>query len=116
MPGPGIGPRAESLPGVDQVDQRFAATIGALTEGAYRFPRPFDLATSAALADNDLSGPPAESMFGAVRARTPARYHIAVTEVAGAQRRVVVDVVLDQQVAAALLGDVADQLLGPDDE
>ncbi len=42
---------------------RFASAVASLAEGELTFGRPFDLASSAALADNIDSGPHAQGLF-----------------------------------------------------
>lgn len=114
MSSPGIGPAREHVPPAQRDPDRFARTVGTLTEGALRFPAPFDLAASAALADNPLTGTTAERLFEAVRAHLSRRFHIQVHEVIGDApepwRREVVDCVCDPAVAVALLLTVAAEL------
>ncbi len=109
------GPAHEqSLPPQRTEPDPFSAAIGALTEGAACFPVPFDLATSAALRENDMTGDTAVGVFAAARSATARQFHIRIHEVIPGQPtplwREVVDCVLDQGVAAALLDAVAAEL------
>lgn len=93
--------------------------MGSLAEGALIFPEPFDLLTSAALARNGARRREAEVLFAATRAGMVPHYRVSVTEeLAGsAETREVVNCVLtDRKVVAAMLMDLAEQLLEDEQE
>lgn len=89
--------------------------MGSLCEGGALFPPPFDLQSSAALADNEVDGTVAVELFQAVRSHTRRRFHLQITEVVEAPdgqitSREVVNTTLGKDSAVALLADTAADL------
>jgi hypothetical protein len=111
---PDVGPSRERLTSPPDLDEQFARTVGAVTDGEMTFPVPFDLRSAAALAANDSSGAYAIKLFNFLRSVSTPRYRIQFTELAGDDavvERALIDCVLDNPVvAAALVGHLAQQL------
>lgn len=113
MPSPRIGPQREQAAEVQVDPVAFAAVIGDLCEGSSRFPVPFDLRSSVALADNEVDGDVAEALFTASRGHVRRKFHIQVHEVIDepdGPRREVVDSVATKSTAIALLLDLISDL------
>ena len=91
----GLGPSIERLTPVQRIDDSvFAHAVSPLAEGALRFRPPFDLASSAALGQNTLTGRLALASFGLARMQRAGTYRLRLDEVLGPEQREVVDVVM----------------------
>jgi hypothetical protein len=103
----------------DLFNTLFDRAVAALAEGELAFPAPFDLATSAALADNTgkYGGEAAIALFHFLREYAHVRYQVVLEAVvddpkpgAAPMRREIVNCEVPAAMVAGLLIDVIDQL------
>lgn len=98
-------------------EELFHRAVAALAEGELSFPPPFDLAASAALADNEHTGETAAALFEFIQKMTEIRYHVIVEAIVddpvpgGApMRREIVNCQVPAAIVAGLLIDVLGSL------
>jgi hypothetical protein len=118
MTGP-VGPPIEWIASLDSVDfEQFAQVIGALGDGAARFPSPFNVTDSALLGANVLVGSAAVALFEALRTRMGIKVRISISEVADHDvfplERQLLDCLLAPVAAAHVLDELAAHLRGED--
>lgn len=106
-----VGPAQERLTVDHASSEQFNRAVGSLADGALIFPAPFDLATAAGLAANDIDGADAVDVEAATRGEIGLHYHVQITQIVDGRpdlRRPVVDTtVADPRLLRSLLGDVA---------
>lgn len=113
-----VGPASEQLaPAQRESPEKFLNAVGTIADGALVFPVPFDLASAAALAGNDIAGEDAVCAASAAHTGTTIRYHVQISQVVDGQsdlRREVVDAVVDQDQLRPLLRDALRNVTTPE--